>query len=221
MKKRMTLLYMMILFMLITACAQPLNTNVPSPTPVEEEPTIELSSTLTLTPTLTPAPTSTPTPTPILTLTPTPTLTSTPTPEPTLTSTPTPTLTSTPMESEEEKDLNTIIIRIGDAEMTATLENNTSAAFRELLTQGDITISMTDYGNFEKVGPLGHSIPTNDTRITTVPGDVILYQGNQITIYYDTNTWSFTRIAKISDLTQSDLISILGSGSVTATFSIE
>lgn len=202
MKKRMTLLYMMILFMLITACAQPLNTNVPSPTPVEEEPTIELSSTLTLTPTLTPAPTSTPTPTPILTLTPTP--------------------TPTPMESEEEKDLNTIIIRIGDAEMTATLENNTSAAaFRELLTQGDITISMTDYGNFEKVGPLGHSIPTNDTRITTVPGDVILYQGNQITIYYDTNTWSFTRIAKISDLTQSDLISILGSGSVTATFSIE
>ena len=78
---------------------------------------------------------------------------------------------------------------------------------------------MEDYGGFEKVGPLGTTLTRNDESITTQPGDVILYQGNQITIYYGTNTWSFTRLATIDDPT--DLQARLGEGTVSVTFSLE
>lgn len=118
--------------------------------------------------------------------------------------------------SQEEPMLK---ITVGDQELLATFADNSSAEeFRELLFQGPVTISMEDYGGFEKVGPLGTTLTRNDTRITTQPGDVILYQGNQITIYYGTNTWNFTRLAKINDST--DLQAKLGAGTVQVTFSL-
>ena len=76
------------------------------------------------------------------------------------------------------------------------------------------------YGNFEKVGPLGTKLPRNDTQITTQAGDIILYQGNQITIYYDTNSWNFTRLGKVDGVTQAELKKILGKSDVTAVFSV-
>lgn len=118
--------------------------------------------------------------------------------------------------SQEEPMLK---ITVGDQELLATFADNSSAeAFRDLLAQGLVTISMDDYGGFEKVGSLGTTLTRNDTRITTQPGDVILYQGNQITIYYGTNTWNFTRLAKINDST--DLQAKLGTGTVQVTFSL-
>ena len=80
---------------------------------------------------------------------------------------------------------------------------------------------MSDYGNFEKVGPLGQSLPTNNQQITTGAGDIILYQGNQITIYYDRNSWNFTRLGKINGVTSRQLRDILGSGDVSVPFSLE
>ena len=115
----------------------------------------------------------------------------------------------------------------GNHTLPATLADNSSArAFYELLEKGPITIKMHDYGNFEKVGPLGTSLPRNDTQITTTAGDIILYQGNQITIYYDTNSWNFTRLGKVvstgstTTITQAELKKILGKGDVTAVFEI-
>ena len=109
----------------------------------------------------------------------------------------------------------------GSHTLTATLADNSSArAFYELLEKGPVTIKMHDYGNFEKVGSLGSSLPRNDTQITTEAGDIILYQGNQITIYYDTNSWSFTRLGKVDGVTQAELKRILGKGDVTAVFNI-
>ena len=99
-------------------------------------------------------------------------------------------------------------------------ENSSAEAFLALLKTGDVTVEMHDYGGFEKVGPLGSELPRNDEQITTEPGDVILYQGNQITIYYDTNSWSFTRLGKIQGLSQAELKEILGSGNATVTFSL-
>lgn len=99
-------------------------------------------------------------------------------------------------------------------------ENSSASAFIKLLEDGPITISMRDYGSFEKVGSLGTSLPRNDTYITTTPGDVILYQGNQVTIYYDENSWSFTRLGHITNVSASELRSILGGGSITAVFSL-
>ena len=109
----------------------------------------------------------------------------------------------------------------GKHTLTATLADNSSAmAFYELLEKGPVTIKMHDYGNFEKVGSLGTTLPRNDTHITTTAGDIILYQGNQITIYYDTNSWNFTRLGKVDEVTQAELKKILGKGDVTAVFSV-
>ena len=105
--------------------------------------------------------------------------------------------------------------------LTATLADNSSAqALRELLANGPISIDMKDYGNMEKVGPLGTSLPTNNEQINTQAGDIILYQGNQITIYYDTNSWSLTRLGRINNITARELRALLGSGDVSVTLSL-
>ena len=102
------------------------------------------------------------------------------------------------------------------------LEDNSSArAFFEKLESDSLTVEMHDYGNFEKVGDLPWSLPTTDTNITTEPGDIILYQGNRITIYYDENTWNFTKLAKIKNVTKEELLEVLGEGDVTVSFWLE
>lgn len=110
-------------------------------------------------------------------------------------------------------------ITAGSNTFTADFADNSSAeAFRELLKGGALTVSMSDYENFEKVGSIGTTLPRNDEQITTEPGDVILYLGSNITIYYDTNSWNFTRLGRIRDVT--DLKSKLGEGTVEITFSL-
>ena len=99
-------------------------------------------------------------------------------------------------------------------------ENSSADAFLDLLKAGDLTIEMRDYGSFEKVDPLGTTLPRNDEQITTEPGDVILYQGDQITIYYDVNSWNFTRLGKVQDLSPAELKAILGAGNAAVTFSL-
>ena len=77
-----------------------------------------------------------------------------------------------------------------------------------------------DYGNMEKVGSIGTGLPRNDEQITTGAGDIILYQGNSLVIYYDTNSWNFTRIGKIDGVTKEELLEAFGAGNVTVTFSL-
>ena len=111
----------------------------------------------------------------------------------------------------------------GGQTLTATLADNTSAqALIEALKQAPITYEAHDYGDFEKVGPLGQSFPENNENITTEPGDIILYQGSNLCLYYDTNTWTFTRIGKIEGKTQAELKQILkaGQGNITVTLSL-
>ena len=113
-------------------------------------------------------------------------------------------------------------IHVNDTTFTATLEENSSAkAFAEFLSQGDLTLDMHDYGSFEKVADLPRSFPRNDKQIDTDAGDIILYQGNSITIYYDKNSWNFTRLARIDNVNKKRLQQILGKGNVKATFSVE
>ena len=118
-----------------------------------------------------------------------------------------------------KEETSMFYIHVNDTVLTVKAENNSSSeALLQLLGTGDITITMHDYGSFEKVGPLGTTIPRNDEDITTVPGDVILYQGNQITIYYDENRWDFTKLGHI-DIEQEELKAILGSDDVTVILS--
>ena len=88
-----------------------------------------------------------------------------------------------------------------------------------MLAGGDITIQMRDYGGFEKVGPLGQSLPTSNSQTTTQSGDIVLYQGNQVVIFYGSNTWSYTRLGRIDNL--SGWEEALGRGDVSVTFSLQ
>jgi len=118
-------------------------------------------------------------------------------------------------------ELNTMYLQIGDRTLAVTLaENSATATLRELLSKNAITIDMRDFGGFEKVGSLGVTLPTSDERITTEPGDLTLFQGHQLVIFYAPNTWSYTRIGRIEDTTQDELIEILGPGNVTVTLSL-
>ena len=116
-----------------------------------------------------------------------------------------------------------LYITIGGVTKTATLVSNSSTeALVAQLQQGDITYEAHDYGNFEKVGDMGHSFPQNNEQITTEPGDLILYQGSNLCIYYDTNSWNFTRIGRLDYMTQADIKQWVnaGGGNVTVTLSL-
>lgn len=104
-------------------------------------------------------------------------------------------------------------LTIGGVTKTATLVSNSSTeALVAQLQKGNITYEAHDYGNFEKVGELGYTFPENNEQINTVPGDLILYQGENLCIYYDTNSWNFTRIGKLDNMTQSDIKTWVNAG---------
>lgn len=102
----------------------------------------------------------------------------------------------------ERNETMKLYIKVNNKILTATLENNSSVdELLEKLEIEDITINMKDYANFEKVGSLGFNLTRNDKQITTEAGDLILYQGNQFVIYYDTNSWNFTKLGHIDNMT--------------------
>lgn len=111
---------------------------------------------------------------------------------------------------EDEVKTDQIYIEVGENILTAVLEDNESAkALKELLANGPLTISASNYGGFEKVCSLGTSLPRNDSQTTTDAGDICLYNGNQIVIFYGSNSWAYTRLGKISDADGAELEKIL------------
>lgn len=120
---------------------------------------------------------------------------------------------------EEESNEMQMNVQVGGINFTATLEENEAVdALVEMMEQGPVTIQMSDYSGFEKVGPLGTSLPASNQQTTTQTGDIVLYQGNQIVMFYGSNSWSYTRLGHIDDLTGWE--EALGSGDVTVTFSL-
>lgn len=122
-----------------------------------------------------------------------------------------------PTETEAEMKLN---VQVGDHLFEATLEDNAAVdALIEMMREAPIVISMRDYSGFEKVGSLGASLPASDRQTTTQAGDIVLYTGNQIVMFYGSNSWSYTRLGRIDDLT--GWKDALGSGDITASFSLK
>lgn len=117
---------------------------------------------------------------------------------------------------EEETMDRKMIVEVGGKHFTATLEDNKAA---EMMQEDPVTIQMSDHGGFEKVGDLGTDLPTSNRQTTTQAGDIVLYQGNQIVIFYGSNSWSYTRLGRIDDLTGWE--TALGDGDVTVTFALE
>lgn len=111
-------------------------------------------------------------------------------------------------------------VTVGSRTFTATLEKNVAVdAFVEMLKESDIKIKMSDYSGFEKVGLLGRSLSANDKQMRTKAGDIVLYNENNIVIFYGSHSWSYTKLGRITDLTGWE--DALGIGDVTVTFSIE
>lgn len=107
--------------------------------------------------------------------------------------------------AQEDIIVNQIEIQIGDVIMIAELEDNeTTKELITLLEDDEIIMSASNYGGFEKVCSLGQSLTRDDEQITTQPGDIMLYSGNQIVIFYDSNSWAYTPIGKI-DASASEL----------------
>ena len=120
----------------------------------------------------------------------------------------------------EENKVANMNVQVGDVVFSATLEENeTVSALVEMMRESPVVIRMSDYSGFEKVGSLRTSLPVNNSQTTTQAGDIVLYNGNQIVIFYGSNSWSYTRLGRIDDLTGWE--DALGSGDVTVIFSLE
>lgn len=123
-------------------------------------------------------------------------------------------------QNNENMEMDTIRLSVKGRMFTVVLEKNSSAeALLELLEKGDMSVEMEDYARMEKVGSLGVRLPRNDKPTSTGPGDLILYQGHYLVIYYDHNSYSFTPMGKITNVTQEELKEVLGNGNVTVTLS--
>ncbi len=124
-------------------------------------------------------------------------------------------------EKTDETEMETMKtnVTIGGASFTATLEDNEAVhELIKMMEKAPVSVEMSDYSGFEKVGALGRSLPTDDRRTTTGAGDIVLYNGSNIVMFYGSNTWSYTMIGHIDDLTGWE--DALGGGSITAVFTL-
>jgi len=115
-------------------------------------------------------------------------------------------LTCTAVSGDDSMD-NLVKVKINDNVFDVKLENN--SATQELLNvlkKGNITVNATEYGGFEKVGDLGFSLPTSDENVNTDSGDIVLYQGNQISLFYGSHSWSYTKLGKIENIESENLL---------------
>ena len=115
-------------------------------------------------------------------------------------------------------------ITIGDETRTVVLVDNVGTrALMQALQTGNITFTAHSYGDFEIVGSLGQSLPTDDHKINTSAGDVVLYNGNNICIFYGSNTWSYTRIGRLENMSPDEVRHFVraGEGQVEVTLSMQ
>ena len=115
-----------------------------------------------------------------------------------------------------------ITIDVNGNKLTAALAYSTAAKeLAEKLKAGSVTVTLNEYGGFEKVGDLPWSLTKSDKQVSTEPGDIMLYQGDQMTIFYNSNSWSYTKLGSIENTTQEELESLFGEGDITVTLSLK
>ena len=126
-------------------------------------------------------------------------------------------------QEDTREDIEAMLqMRIGDTAVTVEWEDNESVqALRDLCTDNPLTIQMSMYGGFEQVGSIGQSLPRDDQQTTTGAGDIVLYSGNQIVVFYGSNSWAYTRLGHITDQNAAGMSELLGNGDVTITISME
>lgn len=137
-----------------------------------------------------------------------------------------PLLSEQPTENEKEEQsvmATEIFLTVESCKISVKTEKNSAVdALIGLLKQGDISYIANDYGGFEKVGSLGYTLPRSDTQMTTEAGDVVLYSGNQIVLFYGSNSWSYTMLGKMQGVSAAEVEEILtASNPVTVKISLQ
>lgn len=119
-----------------------------------------------------------------------------------------------------QKEIMTMEMRIGKTAVSVAWEQNEAvSALMKLAAKSPLTIKMSMYGGFEQVGSIGHSLPRNDRRMTAQAGDIMLYSGNQLVVFYGSNSWAYTKLGRITRQSQELLKELLSNGDVTVTLS--
>ena len=114
-----------------------------------------------------------------------------------------------------------LIMKIDGTDVGVAWEKNESVdAIRNLAASGGLEINMSMYGGFEQVGSIGQSIPRSDEQTTTKAGDIVLYSGNQVVVFYGSNSWAYTRLGRITGKTEQELAEMLGKKNVVLSFEI-
>ena len=127
----------------------------------------------------------------------------------------------TDLTQETDAENMELIMKIDGTEVSVAWENNESVdAIRELAASGGLEINMSMYGGFEQVGSIGQSIPRSDEQTTTKAGDIVLYSGNQVVVFYGSNSWAYTRLGRITGKTEQELAEMLGEKNVVLSFEI-
>lgn len=121
---------------------------------------------------------------------------------------------------KKDEDMNILQLKIGDTIVDVAWSDNASVNALKELAKDRLTINTHEYGGFEQTGSIGHTLPSADTRITTNPGDIVLYSSNQIVIFYDSNTWSYTKLGHIN-MSKSELTDLLNTDNVVVTFTLK
>ena len=130
-------------------------------------------------------------------------------------------LTCTAVSGDDSMD-DLVKVKINDKVFDVKPENNSATQeLIKVLENGNVTVNATEYGGFEKVGDLGFSLPTSDENVNTNPGDIVLYQGNHISLFYGSHSWSYTKLGKMENIEPDELKEVLGSGNVTLVFTLE
>lgn len=113
--------------------------------------------------------------------------------------------------AEETMTTDQLTLYINDTRLDVVWEDNRSVeALAELAAAGPLEIAMSMYGGFEQVGSIGRSLPRDDAQTTTSAGDIVLYSGDQIVIFYGSNSWAYTRLGQVQGMSASELEELLG-----------
>lgn len=125
--------------------------------------------------------------------------------------------------AEENNMKQTILLQIdasGSMLYAELADTRAALALKEKLEQGSITIDVSDYEHWEKVGSLPWSLPTDDVQTKAVPGDIMLFMGKSFVIFYGNNDWAYTRLGRVIDKTDEEIQKILGQDLTQLTLSL-
>ncbi len=125
------------------------------------------------------------------------------------------------IELDEREAEPVMQMKINDTPVAVAWEDNESVAALKDLAQSGLRIEMSMYGGFEQVGSIGRRMPSGDVQTSTSPGDIVLYSGNQLVVFYGSNSWAYTRLGHITDKTPEEMRELLGNGGVSVALAMQ